>query len=46
MCVCMCVCVGVLGKKDKIPNGDFIMLDKKDTEREKADEETTLGDNR
>ncbi|XP_030207514.1 PC4 and SFRS1 interacting protein 1a isoform X4 [Gadus morhua] len=30
---------------DKISNGDFNLLDKKDTEREKADEETTLGDN-
>ncbi|XP_059903541.1 PC4 and SFRS1 interacting protein 1a isoform X1 [Gadus macrocephalus] len=30
---------------NKIPNGDFNLLDKKDTEREKADEETTLGDN-
>ncbi|XP_056442242.1 PC4 and SFRS1 interacting protein 1a isoform X2 [Gadus chalcogrammus] len=30
---------------NKISNGDFNLLDKKDTEREKADEETTLGDN-
>ncbi|CAL8330074.1 unnamed protein product [Merluccius merluccius] len=30
---------------NKIPNGDFNSLDKKDIEREKVDEETALGDN-
>lgn len=29
---------------NKIPNGDFKSSDKKDIEREKVDEETTLGD--